>query len=124
MDIAEIVTAIATTMIAIIALIVSISSVRMSKKTMHYQILHEVQNDYRSIDIMVSIAALQEKYKECFCKNKNLKKEFIKQYEKERKDKKLSIEKTLNYHRRNLTYFYSNLAFLYAYKIFSREMIL
>jgi hypothetical protein len=123
MDVAEIVIAIATIIIAIIAVIVSISSLRMSKKTMHYQILHEVQNDYRSSDIMASIAALQEKYKECFCQNKNFKKEFIKQYEKERKDKTLPIEKTLNYHRRNLTYFYSNLAFLHEYEIFTSKMI-
>jgi hypothetical protein len=111
-----------TISIAAIAVYVSVHSLRISKKTMDYKMLHDLQTDYRSPDMMKSIAVLQEKYKECYCKSKNLKKEFIRVYEKERKDG-ISLEETLNYHRRNLTYFYSNLAFLYAYGILTDEMI-
>lgn len=108
-------------------------TIEVMNQTKWHQVLTELQTDYRSPEMMLAISELWDFYrkyeklhKEKHLKidfEKYLKREFIRRYNKEKKDKKLNIADSLNYKRRLLTHFYSHLALLHVHEILPENMI-
>jgi len=110
---------------AVIAVGISLLAMIISRRILKFQVLYELQKDYRSGQMMSAIATLREFDRYCDSNKLNLKDEFLKRFQSEGEQvaKGKKIETTLNYKRRLVTNFYIYLASLYANKILPPELI-
>jgi hypothetical protein len=115
---------------AIIAALVTYSLYRITKRNLIYQVLVNLQMEYRSPEMQYAIMRLWDFYKECNKDEETLMKKYGKKYDdeknwlKKQKEKPIeALKTTLDHQRRLVSQFYGHLAALYTNKIIPPDVI-
>ncbi len=114
---------------AIISVVISVFSWRVSKSTLTHQMLIDLQKEYRSAEMLFAVRTLWEFYRE------HGKEKLVQAYEQCREQdrqmvsrlsgtQKLDAEKmTLHYQRRLVSHFYAMLANLYRSNVLPEQLL-